>query len=453
MGLMAEDVLEAIWPPGWDEPEPPEQRRVRAPKLLALVAGIVLAATVFALYAASAVASVRALERARNTAAIMDEERQALANKVRAAVVNEDDTATSNHAVQALLHEHHEWALAEADKAAATRAIDPGMRRLRDAVVSALLRDAHDLQHAFADQAQPQLGDSYAYADRELDRARRQWHLEPGRRPTPPPLRAADGALATLPRWSDERLGVRLLVDGGAGVQFLDLDGSAVRPTPPDLATHIAGRWSVPGRAETVWVQDQPGDPARAYDAAGRAVSQPTRPHGTFVADIGQFLVWHSDADQAVVLSDPETGNVVRRIEGHGVLVAASFRGLAWRAPGRPGDGPLRLTDLDGRPLTIPPLPDLSPEWAAFSPDGRRLAVATGAGPGVPVRLHVIDLGSGLVTPGVDVQAWNLRWAPDGTVVFFETIGPRFGYLRPWESSPHFLRLRHPARLVAVLRS
>ena len=279
----------------------------------------------------------------------------------------------------------------------------------------------------------------------------------------PAAARAADGALASLRQWSDERLGVRLLVDGAAGVQFLDVDGSAIRPTPPDLATHISERWSAPGRAETVWVQDQPGDPARAYDAAGRAVSQATRPHGTFVADIGPFLVWHSDAehsdaehsdaDQAVVLSDPETGGVVRRIEGHGVLVAASFRGLAWRAPGRPGDGPLRLTDLDGRPLAIPPLPDLSPEWAAFSPDGRRLAVATGAGPGVPVRLHVIDLGSGLVTPGVDVQAWNLRWAPDGTVVFFETIGPRFGYLRPWESSPHFLRLRHPARLVAVLRS
>jgi hypothetical protein len=498
--------LEPLAPEGWDGPPPrlagpsgaagsmpPKRQPLRfTPKLIGFVAGVLVAASAFALYASVAVSGVRALEHDFGVAKLLDDDRVSMANRIAANVVNEDDIAISTEANRALMREHQARALALAHHAAKVRAVDPGVRKLRDAVVGALLRDEHDLSH-YADAPQPQtsveLGRGYAYADRLLERSRKQWHLGDGRPASARPPRAGELALAHLRQWSDEQLGTRFLALGFDGLHLFDVDqhtdsflsnvlgfDSVVgrgfvagvdndRLAFIDLPTGTAhsaplgfdgGRVVVSASGDTVWVQEPFGGPVTERDPSGTAVGAPVAARGTLLSDVGGMLLWNPDTlppegvptDFPVtnlLLTDRATGRVVRRMAFEAFL-ASSRRGLAWRDVA----GLLHVSDLAGHELDVPQVPESIPTEAAFSPDGQRLAVLWQ--PSGPSRLQMIDLGTGLATGPVAAEAadGSLRWSPDGELIFFRN-SVRFGYLRPYESRVHMLRLRQRGELLAVL--
>lgn len=482
-----DDRLEVIVPEGsWDMApvEPPARREpfhITA-KQVGLMAGLLVAAILFAAYAAFAISGVRVLERDRDRASQLTAEREALSRRLLSSVVAHEDTAIVAEATRALLLEQRDRVVELAKHARRVRAVDPGVRGLRSALVGAFMRDAHDLEHAAeapAPSAAPMLGRGYPFADRLLDQERRQWRLGLGEVPEPTEhLRAADIALVRLATWADVKTGARLLVAGDSGLRILDLDSSM--QTPVELAGGFGDVAAGPGviavtaeggvvlidpndlfsrrLAEVgedfeprnvvlsagggAWVQPSRGRAVIEVDREGRRTGASSASHGDLVADVGPNLLWSEprgeDADRRppfladYVLSDKPTGAVVARWEQR-ELLAASPAGMAWRV----GSQYLEVMDGSGRIRPVPTRGDLFPRSAAFAVDGR-LAVGWGDG-----KLDVIDVGSATVLSSVPTGGPAvLRWTPSGQYVFF-AMGTGLGWYRPGEEAVHGLRIRN----------
>lgn len=492
-----DDRLEVIVPEGWEgaspgpEPRPPLRQRLRVtPKWIGFLGGALVAAALFAGYAGLAISGVRALERVRDQASQLTAEREALSHGLLAKVVSQEDTVVVADATRGLLLEHRTRAIALAGHAARIRAVDPGVRDLRQAVVGALMRDAHDLEHAAeapVPPAAPTLGRGYPFVDRLLEQERRQWRLDVGEVPEPPDhLRAADTAFVRLSLWTDQRTGARLLVNGGAGLRLLDLDtstavpiefedgvgavavgadfvavdtgGQVVMVDPREPSNRLALPVGDPGdvverivvataAGDGVWVQERDElESTRRFRREGGGAVESPRGHGELVADLGPTLLWvvpkDPEADRSLprlasyILSDRLGGDVLARWEARELLVA-SPAGMAWRVDSER----LEVTDPLGRVVAVPARENLFPRSAAFSLDGRRLAVGWGNG-----LLDIIDVagegGGWAVTHSVSTSGPSvLRWTPSGEYVFFAT-GTGLAWYKPGEAEARRLRLR-----------
>lgn len=483
-----DDRLEVITPEGLSEApavEPVARRepfRVTA-KQVGLVAGLVVAGVLFAAYAALAVSGVRALERDRDRASQLTAEREALSRRLLASVVAHDDTAVVAQATRDLLLEHRDRVVELADHARRVRAVDPGVRSLRRAMVGAFMRDAHDLEHAAeapAPAAAPMLGRGYPFADRLLDQARRQWRLGPGQVPeSTEHLRSADIPLVRLATWSDVKTGARLLVSGDSGLRLLDLDSSVQTPVEfegvggigdvavgpgvivvvaegavvlidpddlfarrlADLGQDFQPRQVVVSSEGGAWVQGASGPAVVEVDRQGRPTGASSPAHGRLMADVGPSLLWAAAGEEDnrrppfrgdYVLTDEATGEVVASWNQR-ELLAASPQGMAWRVDSQS----LEVMDGAGRLRPVPTRADLFPRSAAFAPDGR-LAVGWGDG-----RLDVIDVGTAALTASVATGGPAvLGWTPSGQYVFF-AMGTGLGWYRPGEDQAHNLRIRN----------
>lgn len=461
----------------------PRRRFHVTPKQIGLAAGLVVAAVLFAAYAALAVSGVRSLERTRDRASQLTAEREALSNRLLASVVAHEDTAVVAEATRALLLEHRDRVVAMASRARRVKAVDPGVRSLRQAIVGALMRDAHDLEHAAeapAPAAAPTLGRGYPYADRLLQQERRQWRLDLGEVPTAPEhLRAADLALVRLATWSDVVTGARLLVAGDAGLRILELDASITTPVkldaegfgdvaagpdliavtvegavvlidPDDLFSRRVARLErgfeprsvVLAAGGGVWVQPVADGAVVEVDADGTPTGASSPSYGDLLADVGPSLLWSEARGEDVsrrtpflgdyLLSDKATGAVVAQWEQR-ELLAASTAGIAWRV----GSQSLEVMDGRGRARPVPVRADLFPRSASFANDGR-LAVGWGDG-----RLDVIDVEAAALVASVPTGGPAvLRWTRSGRYVFFAT-GTGLAWYRPGDEAVHSLRIRN----------
>jgi hypothetical protein len=479
-----DDRLEVIVPEDTAPIQPPSQRepfRITA-RQVGLAAGLLVAGILFAAYAAFAVSGVRALERDRDRASQLTAEREALSRRLLASVVADDDTAIVAEATRDLLLEHKDRVLELANHTRRVRAVDPGVRGLRSALVGAFMRDAHDLEHAAeapAPSAAPMLGRGYPYADRLLEQERRQWRLGAGKVPEPTGhLRAADIALVRLATWADVKTGARLLVAGDSGLRLLDLDSSVQTPIDlpggfgdvaagpgviavtaeggvvlidpddlfsrrlADLGEDFEPRQVVLSAGGGAWVQPSRDRAVVEVDREGRRTGAQSASYGDLVADVGPSLLWSEprgeDVDRRVpslanyVLTDKASGAVVARWELR-ELLAASPAGMAWRV----GSQYLEVMDGTGRIRPVPTRGDLFPRSAAFAVDGR-LAVGWGDG-----RLDVIDVGANSLLASVPTGGPAvLRWTPLSQYVFF-AMGTGLGWYRPGDEAVHDLRLRN----------
>ncbi|MDQ1438200.1 MAG: hypothetical protein QOK43_1829 [Acidimicrobiaceae bacterium] len=513
--VTGEGELEPLTPEGWAaDPAAAGARDSRRPGRLSrpsrqsVVLSVVAAVLVLVVvgtakaYMGQARSAVRTLEQDRALATRLTEAREAEANRLLSIVVNADDLPMAQSAVRALLVEHRAKALALAHRAQRVRVVDHGVRGLRSAVVGALVRDAHDLDHYAKEQdppTQPVLGHAFPYADGILAKQLRRWHLRPESVPPPrPTLHSADAARAQLSRWVDKPNGARLLVAEDNGLALLDVDQSKRTEVYQTSWRAVAGRSFaavVEGGRVTVIDVDHPSPPAGSVplnasddDAVlvpsadgltvlvqpfggGRVVQvgadgtqpRPAWPasmeHGRLLADAGTALVWAPvppDIDfrfladaipTTIVVSDKATGRIVRRLTVS-ELLAASQAGLAWRDR----NGRLRVTDVAGHDLGVPDRGSRSvPVRAAFSPDGRTLAVLwddLGRG-----GIDLIALGSApAVRSTVAVsptQVHDLRWTVRSDLLFLGANNrcgfvPRDGHDITW------LRLRGNCSIVGA---
>ncbi|MEU4567117.1 hypothetical protein [Micromonospora sp. NPDC023956] len=145
-------------------------------------------------------------------------------------------------------------------------------------------------------------------------------------------------------------------------------------------------------------------------------------PDGRFLADRPwlEGARWPDDGREQTVVVDLSTGALVQYDGGDPVLWSPDGLSILQYASGAGGDpranGRLRLLDLrTGRAHPLPDVPGLRRvgDFAAFSPDGARIAVATGD------ALHVIDLAGNSLRKladlgGTDRLAGRGAWLPDG---------------------------------------
>jgi hypothetical protein len=193
------------------------------------------------------------------------------------------------------------------------------------------------------------------------------------------------------------------LYQHGFGVEFMDFPQAVVLAADDDVYRRL-------DLAETRSGPESQGDPG------------PMRlsPDGRWVA-----LGDHSTPEAQLELVDLSSGDVVQ----HGLPEARSVLPVAWSADGNqvaylsgeaptnpyspdPGDGDLFVLDLESGDAE--PVPGGGgARTAAFSPDGRELAVQ---GDGVAIDLSIVDLPSGTVravsSPGT--LAGPDAWSPDG---------------------------------------
>ena len=220
------------------------------------------------------------------------------------------------------------------------------------------------------------------------------------------------------------------LYQHGFGVEFLDFPQAVVLAADADAYRRLDVAEARAG-AETQ------GDPAPML----------LSPDGTSVA-VGD----HDTADPDLVVVDLATGDVVR----HPLPAARSIRPVAWSTDGgrlayladssptnphigHPLAGDLVVLDLTTDETTT--MPGSGAVAAAFSPDGRRLAVERTSPPGV----EVVDLATGRarsVFRGGSLPG-PAAWSPDGRLLAIGTEGTTFvdvvsSGTEPWQV-PHGL--------------
>ena len=458
--------------------------------IVALVLG-----DVYAGYRAICIDGIRAIERDRITAQQVNAARETTANRLLALVVNQPDRRVAGEGIRGLLLEQRARYLALAEHAEGVHALDPGIKKARQTLVSALLHDAHDLDHLAAapiPSAAADVGRHFTEVDALLDKERRQWGLDP-LAPAPPPdanadpnaanadpnanpaaiLHAAADELAQLERPYDEPVDATVLLirnddisllnlrngqettlvksDGfwstalGNGfvavnhqntILFIDADDPSRRTTwhggdDANLAVRPAAD------RDSVWIQDHsvPGQPVLRVDREGQ-VKERRPATGFFIADLGNGgTVWLDP------IEDEDEDQSHYRIERPGrpeylcacELLSPSPRALLWAD----GTSAPHVSDLDGRVLFRLDNDPLGIRDASLSPDGTRLAVGWYDG-----RLEVIDVAtaalvSSVRTPGVE----SIIWTPAGDRLFF-TVGTSHGWYRIGDQSINYLRLR-----------
>jgi hypothetical protein len=236
---------------------------------------------------------------------------------------------------------------------------------------------------------------------------------------------------ASPPAGTDGQLGCPACASPPLPVWFL-ADGAS-RAIPAGRANLVA-----PGaRRGTLWLTSYPPDAAAAPGTAqltaadGRVLGPPVRLPDGYVIEAGTvrglLLAPLTDAPLAStgsprkdLLWDPATHRVIRRLPG---LIAASANRVAWQEP-CPGGCRLHVLELASGWLTTIPLPRRSTvPAAAFSPDGRFLALqvtspTAGDSGAAPTRLEVAGPSALRLSPvpGTSVSSDALAgfgW-PDG---------------------------------------
>ncbi|MGH8874340.1 MAG: TolB family protein, partial [Acidimicrobiia bacterium] len=227
--------------------------------------------------------------------------------------------------------------------------------------------------------------------------------------------------------WPSEGEAYRQPLPAGIGRVTFDVNGRWVAATVPiereGSATLYAGTrvrvFPAAGRVTSfAWHSAEPGRLAFVNDG-GRPMllaGSPLGPYSTVteVLDGEEVVAW---GDGWYVL---EGGDALRVLGGNGVEV--------WSGP-----GPFVAAAPDGRvlvrrglmPVVVDPLTGGRVElgtvaadrwYAAFSPDGRRLAVVVDD-PGSPPFLASLTMGAGDVSVGTPLRGTLPQWTPDGRFI------------------------------------
>jgi hypothetical protein len=199
--------------------------------------------------------------------------------------------------------------------------------------------------------------------------------------------------------------------------------GVDVRVTPLRTGGLLVTSYA-PGRTVAT-VRDAAGVRQAGWSLPGLVVTAKDTEAGLLA---GQFATPGSSGADMVLL-DPRSGAVRRRIAPERTAVAVGDTAVAHLPAGCGLDCPLTVTDVASGRSRDYPTPDQGPPAAGrFSPDGRRLALAV---PGQyfsgrrlvrPGFVAVLDLATGAVvrTPGVETQAGrtaDVDWSPDGRLL------------------------------------
>jgi hypothetical protein len=164
----------------------------------------------------------------------------------------------------------------------------------------------------------------------------------------------------------------------------------------------------------------------------GRVLARHATPEGlSLQADTPQGLLVtispRAEQPSRLQLIDPRTTKVIKQLGPVEYVVAATSTQAAWTSYRCVEHCALTVLDLPtGLRHAIPMPPDFYPGHAAFSPDGRRLAIAyyglhpQQAGGPAPGFVEVRDVaGAGVVRiPGLATgikQSAEVAWTPDGT--------------------------------------
>jgi hypothetical protein len=395
------------------------------------------------------------------------------------------DGGPVNAALAALYREEGQRFIALRDRVHRSRLVDDSLSALRSQLGAALNHRATLLSAVAAWYEHPTAGSPPDSADNQtsadnilVERARGSARSHFGEYHTVPvataaPYRGATTELVHLAHWLDQPLGVILLaVAGGQQVVRLDVDGSResrlpgisvdgnLVPRQGYLAFSSGGRvWAVapdgsgPPRllargsspfaaaeANAVWVSDPTTLAVTEVDGSGHVLRGPlTVPGGAVDATASALVVLPPD-QSAIEVWDLATGQVRCRLGGRtpasfGVPYELAAQGnfLAWvdtsnrvhmtdtrTCADRPGMAPKGGTPLQSGP----------PVTAAFSPDGRRFAIAGSDQdrPGEDVYfLQSIDVASAQVTTvpvrtGFPITA--IAWSADSTRLFWLAGGP-----------------------------
>jgi WD40 repeat protein len=305
--------------------------------------------------------------------------------------------------------------------------VDSGLSSLRHDLDAALAHRATLLAKVAASYAQanaagpPPNADNQTAADalrvdRQMRAERARWG---GDRPEPPSSAAAYSsavtALARLSRWFDEPTGAVLLSGSGAGSQLVRLDVDASRTVTTDIPgfagyatprqgylAYVSGGkvWAVaPDGSGTprllatggwlfgavdptaVWVGDSATFKVTEVDGDGRVLEGPVLPPGDLNLATPEGLVVTGQHGPGIEIWNPSDGalrcsNLFSAGDGGTFAVAVHGNLLAWAS----GDGQLHLTDVatcaDHSWGLVNVTGGFLQGVAAFSPDGRTLAVA-----------------------------------------------------------------------------
>lgn len=294
-----EPDLEALLPDGWEGPPPrvpgaAAPHRTRRPfrvprKLLALLAGIVAAALLFALYAAVAVNGVRALERQRRALAALDTARETATGQIALLSSDPADTPIVDAATTALRNEHAAQLRDMLKDCRGVFAVDPGVRSLRSKVCAAIIDDIAALDAG---------GDALTYTavDRQLERQFKQWRLDPGKPVDVQPFRAAEPQRAALRRYSDTPIGVKLIGWSGGRLTVVDIDASTT--------TTLADDENVQAVAARTWAAFQREDGVYAYVPGEAPKAIPPEGWGGMLPSFDTDTIWFETPDRAWVELD-----------------------------------------------------------------------------------------------------------------------------------------------------
>jgi hypothetical protein len=200
------------------------------------------------------------------------------------------------------------------------------------------------------------------------------------------------------------------------------------------------------------WVRGEIETAATVVTARGR-VQRSWSTHGLLVAhrDTAHGLVVtralsHQGAPTDLLLLDPDTGRVVRTIGPVASCVGVSDTLAAWTPSGCDDDCVLTVSNLESGEPVVFTLPNgRAPQFAAFSPDGRRLALSfMGLHPEVGHSFRdlrgfvaVLDMPTGTLTrlPGLYTQikhAAGIGWSRDGRVLVLYAGWPDHARLAFW---------------------
>lgn len=412
--------------------------------MLALLAGILIAAVLFGVYSAIAVSGVRALERQRRSLSALDTARQTAVGQVGLLAANPEDTAVVDEAVR-LLREEHQARLERLQRdCRGVLAIDPGVRRLRSAVCDAIGFDLADLRGGMVG-THPRL-------DTVLAKELRQWRLDPGQPVSVAPFTAGEAQRAVLRTYSSEFVGNRLVGIQNDRLVRIDIDDSRITPIseeriehavmtrtwvaanqrgsvtlfdpswpdadPVELVMPTTGELVANHDDDTMWVGISDGSYIEV-DGTGQVVSPPFDPKAHLAAAGSHYFVTLVGGDdQAPVLTvwDAKTRRVVKEVgQGWGAATRGPF--VVWHGD----DGRFKSLGytLAAQPAGI--------GMSALSANGR-VASVVGATDGMQILLTDAERSM-----SVDVETrrfgfeTTLVWSPNGQRVFV-TFGRRISY-------------------------